>query len=67
LNSNNQPEQDRQMTAVENKEHATELTTEEWLAIRKEAGLRIEFANTPLGAAAVAKVDGTTTLAGIGA
>jgi hypothetical protein len=30
------------MTTVENKEQATELTTEEWLAIRKEAGLRID-------------------------
>jgi hypothetical protein len=30
------------MTTVENKEQAIELTIEEWLAIRKEAGLRID-------------------------
>jgi hypothetical protein len=30
------------MTTVENKEQAVEMTTEEWLAIRKEAGLRID-------------------------
>ena len=30
------------MTTVENKEHAVAMTTEEWLAIRKEAGLRID-------------------------
>jgi len=30
------------MTTVENKEHAVTMTTEEWLAIRKEAGLRID-------------------------
>jgi hypothetical protein len=30
------------MTTVENKEQAIEMTTEEWLAIRKEAGLRID-------------------------
>jgi hypothetical protein len=30
------------MTAVENKEQAVEMTTEEWLAIRKEAGLKID-------------------------
>jgi hypothetical protein len=29
------------MTTVENKEQAVEMTTEEWLAIRKEAGLKI--------------------------
>jgi hypothetical protein len=50
------------MTTVEDK-----LTTEEWLAIRKGAGLRIEFANTRLGAAAVARADGKATVAGIGA
>ena len=55
------------MTTVENKEHAVTMTTEEWLAIRKEAGLRIEFANTPHGAAAVARADGKATLAGVGA
>ena len=55
------------MTTVENKEQATELTTEGWLAIRKEAGLRIEFANTRLGAAAVARANGKATLTGIGA
>jgi hypothetical protein len=43
-----QPEQDKQMTTVENKEHATELTTEEWLAIRKEAGLRIDPATAEI-------------------
>ena len=46
------------MTTEEN-----ELTTE----IGEEAGLRIEFANTPLGAADVAQADGKATLAGIGA
>jgi hypothetical protein len=51
------------MTTVED----NELTTEEWLAIRKEAGLRIEFANTRLGAAVVARADGKATLAGTGA
>jgi hypothetical protein len=30
------------MTTVENQEHAVTMTTEEWLAIRKEAGLRID-------------------------
>ncbi|WMT70972.1 hypothetical protein [Bradyrhizobium sp. Ash2021] len=30
------------MTTVENKEQAVEMTTEEWLAIRKEAGLKID-------------------------
>jgi hypothetical protein len=30
------------MTTVENKEQVVEMTTEEWLAIRKEAGLRID-------------------------
>jgi hypothetical protein len=30
------------MTTVENKEHAVPMTPEEWLAIRKEAGLRID-------------------------
>ena len=30
------------MTTVENEEQAVEMTTEEWLAIRKEAGLRID-------------------------
>ena len=55
------------MTTLENKEQAVEITTEEWLAIRKEAGLRIEFANTRLGAAAVARADGKGSLTGIGA
>jgi hypothetical protein len=44
-----------------------QFETEEWLAIRKKAGLRIEFANTRLGAAAVARADGKATLTGIGA
>jgi hypothetical protein len=30
------------MTTVENKEDAVAMTTEEWLAIRKEAGLKID-------------------------
>jgi hypothetical protein len=30
------------MTTVENTEQAVEMTTEEWLAIRKEAGLKID-------------------------
>jgi hypothetical protein len=30
------------MTTVENKEQEIEMTTEEWLAIRKEAGLKID-------------------------
>jgi hypothetical protein len=30
------------MTTVENNEHAVVMTTEEWLTIRKEAGLRID-------------------------
>jgi hypothetical protein len=48
-------------------EQAVETTTQEWLAIRKEAGLQTEFANTRFGAAAVARADGKATLAGIGA
>jgi hypothetical protein len=30
------------MTTVENKEQVVEMTIEEWLAIRKEAGLKID-------------------------
>jgi hypothetical protein len=30
------------MTTVENKEHVVEMTIEEWLATRKEAGLKID-------------------------
>ena len=51
------------MTTVED----NELTTEEWLAIGEEAGLRPEPTNTPHGAAAVARADGKATLAGVGA
>jgi hypothetical protein len=59
----NQPEQETPMTTVED----NELTTEEWLTIREEAGLRIKFANTPHGAAVVARADGKATLAAVGA